>query len=117
MATFFTKVPREIRDNVYQELLRVDDILDPDKRLQKSDIPSQTSKSTEKLYPAILRACKQTEAEGSVVLYGQNRFRFETTSYFDTHPILSHYYGMIKHVNSPLLFYQKSRTDQCFSSK
>ena len=31
MATFFTKAPREIRDNVYQELLRMDVILDPDR--------------------------------------------------------------------------------------
>lgn len=101
MAIFFTAVPREIRDKIYHELLRVDDTLDPETRLQRRETSYETSSPSEKLYPAILRACKQAQAEASIVLYGQNRFRFEATRYFDMHPIPTQYWGMIRRVIVP----------------
>ena len=116
MATFFTKVPRELRDKVYHELLRADDTLDPDRRLLRGGTSSEFSNQAEKLYPAIMRVCKQAQAEASIVLYGQNHLRFEITRYFDMQPNLSPYSKMIRHVISFLLS-QDPRTNSGFSSK
>ena len=71
MSTFFTRLPRELREKVYKDLL-----LD-----EKNGVEPQGTfppgKKVRRIYPEILRACKQAYAEAIVVLYEQNLFRFE----------------------------------------
>ena len=72
MVSFFQKVPRELRDQIYRELL-VDNVhsVDPnggrglDRRIAKKQ-----------LCPAILRTCQQAYAEALAMLYEENVFRF-----------------------------------------
>lgn len=70
MVSFFQKVPRELRDQIYRELL-VDNVhsVDPKLRLDNTTVKKQ-------LCPAILRTCKQAYAEALAVLYEENVFRF-----------------------------------------
>lgn len=72
MATFFTKLPLEIRNLIYDELL-----LD-----KKNAIGLQGHREPDwkKLCPTILRTCKQAYAEGSSILYECNVFRVDQTS-------------------------------------
>ena len=71
MLTFFDDLPRELRDVTYEELLLDRSyVMQPAKRFHKDLIKRR------KLYPAILRTCKQAYSEGSDMLYGQSEFLF-----------------------------------------
>ena len=72
MAIFFDKVPLEIREKIYRELL-----VNEEKALEINWRGHCDSKGKH-LYPAILRTCKQAWAEASAVLYEQNHFRHES---------------------------------------
>ena len=64
MAIFFNKVPREIRDKIYQ-LLLVDETNVINLRWPNA-----------RLHPAILRTCKQAYEESISMLYEGNSFIF-----------------------------------------
>ena len=68
MAIFFDKVPREIRNHIYQ-LLLVDQV-------EEINLSIHPDYRKDELYPAILCTCKKAYMEGSAVLYDQNRFRY-----------------------------------------
>ena len=74
MATILTKLPRELRDQIYRELL-VDDVhctgLNNDCLARKQ------------LFPAILQVCKQVFIEASKILYEENSFLFTDAFYWD----------------------------------
>ena len=67
MSAFFNKLPLEIRNFIYEELL-----LD-----KKNPIGPQYDGEFDRkmLYPTILETCKQAYVEGSRILYECNVFR------------------------------------------
>ena len=69
MATLFNKLPLEVRNQIYEELLAVG------KHFFVVDEPS-VHKTKSNLYPAILSTCRQAYHEASAVLYGQNHLRY-----------------------------------------
>ena len=71
MADYLSKLPLEISNQVYKDLLvdAVDCI-----ELQR---PNPRIERLKKLHTNILRASKLIYAQASTVLYGQNRFRFQ----------------------------------------
>jgi hypothetical protein len=73
----FFDLPREIRDQIYSELLT-----DPEIINFSADQSSQSTLFRSKrndLCPAVLRLNKQTHSETSPVLYSKNRFHFNDT--------------------------------------
>ena len=100
MASFFDKVPLEVREQVYRELLvNQDGAIELDGRYCNK----------RKLYTAILRTCKQAYTEASAVLYEQNHFRFESwpeATSLDRNGILEGNFARIKQVSYvPLSIY------------
>ena len=71
MVDYLSKLPHEISNEIYKELLvdTVDCI-----ELQRTNPHAERPKK--KLHTNILRASKLVYAQASTVLYGQNRFRF-----------------------------------------
>ena len=71
MATFFTKLPLEIRNLIYEGLL-----------LDETPIRLQCHRELDRkqLCSKILCTCKQAYAEGSSILYERNVFRVGPTS-------------------------------------
>ena len=99
MAILFDKVPREIRDNIYQLLLTN---YNPEVILGGWKV---TDPRRRRLYPAILRTCKKAYLEGLPVLYEQNIFNY--VSYEHSGPTIETYnplkdkVGSMKHVSDP----------------
>ena len=71
MAPFFEKLPRELRDQIYGELLadKVHHIEPQGKRNGDRAMRKQLS-------PVIFRVCRQAYIETSIVLYENNVFRY-----------------------------------------
>ena len=76
MATILNKLPREMRDQIYRELL-VDDVYGIG---IVHDCHHQFTKRKQ-LSPAILRVCKQVFFEASIILYEENTFYFTDAIY------------------------------------
>ena len=68
MTIFFDKVPREIRDQIYELLLVKGD------RSHVEWNPPKWNLEKNNLHPAILCTCKQAYTEGLPILYERNRF-------------------------------------------
>ena len=72
MSDLLSKLPLEISNQVYEELLV--DKIDPIELQSAIRDPQRLKK---KLHTSILRVSKLVYAQASTVLYGQNRFRFQ----------------------------------------
>ena len=106
MAIFFDKVPREIRDKIY-ELLLVDHDVCRDIHLNVEKWSSPKSD----LCPAILRTCKQAYTEGLPVLYEQNSFRYDVENdNFVITDSLKDKIDKIKHVRDSRARMQRSKS-------
>ena len=70
MANFLEILPLELRTLIYRELL----LTENDPRLPGVD--SRHSPLKTKLNPAILKVCRQINAEASVILYEGNHFTY-----------------------------------------
>ena len=71
MAMFFSKVPREIRDQIYH-LVLVD---------EASAIELSYAGSCRSLHAAILQTCRQAYEEAMPMLYEKNSFLFRTSAH------------------------------------
>ena len=76
MAMILIKLPRELRDQIYRELLiDVEGIRITDNGLKCNFVV------TKQLFPAILQVCKQVFSEASMILYEENIFYFSNSYY------------------------------------
>lgn len=73
MVTFFQRVPRELRDQIYRELL-VNNVHSVRLLGSWRGEPPVGNR----LHPAILRTCKQAYTEAFAMLYEENVFRFSS---------------------------------------
>ena len=71
MAPFFEKLPRELRDQIYRELLA-----DKVHHVEPQGKRYGDRASRKQLSPVILRVCRQAYIEASIVLYENNIFRY-----------------------------------------
>ena len=101
MATFLEKLPVEIRNQIYEDLLLYRDgciTLNFD-----GNAIDRWEGDRVGLHTAILRICKQAYAEGSNVLYGHNHFRYCPTAFLSIsnkiYGPLTSVFQKIKHVS------------------
>ena len=118
MASFLNKLPIEIRNQIYEDLLLYN--AGPIKLNFDGNAIDRWHGRNVGLHTAVLRTCKQAYAEGSNVLYGHNHFHYCPTIF------LSHRYKKelpitcafqkIKHVSyfSLPLWFQNAGINHCF---
>ena len=92
---FLTKVPREIREEIYK-LLLVNEVLGTPHAVRDSHLSSfrrETVVEKYDLHPSILRICRKISEEGYAILYGSNTFFFDCrVIHFDS-PIMREWQG------------------------
>ncbi|KAK3677840.1 hypothetical protein LTR37_021508 [Vermiconidia calcicola] len=69
----FLDLPREIRDDIYEECLVSNDMIELC-NLRLDSARDRSNKQRLGLVPNLLRTCRQAQEEGSKILYGSNTF-------------------------------------------
>lgn len=113
MAIFLERVPLEIRNQIYEELL-----ISREHAIKLRLRKAPNHKHPNKIQSAVLRTCKQIYDEASIVLFEHNRFRFTSytpswLNYLKDDPSYKNL-NRIKHVRTTLsLFLRTNFGDHC----